>query len=190
MANDDLGELIGKFLEGLGQQRPQQPPPPVQRPAQQRPRPSRGQRSGGRQAGQGGQGAGEQAIRPAGPPRVLPAPPPLDANGVEIVEAEPVTGDDVAEHVQRHLSTSEFTQRAARLGDEVVHAPDDIQQHIADVFGHGPKGRLTGDKPTVATPGDASTTFAPASDFAKLLRSPQDLRMAFIMSEVLRRPEW
>lgn len=166
MAGNDLGDLLGQFMQAMLEK-------------QQRGNAERAE------AARRGQSLPHAPSRPAQPPS---GRPPLVA--AEIVEAEPVTGDDVAEHVQRHLSTSEFTQRAARLGDEVVHAPDDIQQHIADVFGHGPKGRLTGDKPTVATPGDASTTFAPASDFAKLLRSPQDLRMAFIMSEVLRRPEW
>lgn len=185
MANDDLGDLIGKFLEGLGQgqQRPQ-PQPAQHRPQPQRPRPDRAERPGARNAGKGG--------RPGGQPRVASAPPPPEVVAADIVEVEPVSGDDVAEHVERHLSNSEFRQRAARLGDEVVHAPDDIQQHIADVFGHGPKGRLTSGKPTVATPGDtvASTAATPAAELAHLLRSPKDLRMAFILSEVLRRPEW
>lgn len=193
MANDDLGDLIGKFLAGLGQQQP----PPIQQPPQQqrpqRPRPNRGERPAARNKGQAGRGGANAEGRPGPTPQNSMPRSSDDVVSADIVEVEPVSGDDVAEHVERHLSTADFSQRAARLGDEVVHAPDDIQQHLADVFGHGPKGRLTGDHPTVASPsasGAPTTGAFAAGDLAKLLRSPKDLRMAFIMSEVLRRPEW
>ena len=112
-----------------------------------------------------------------------------------MVEAEAVTGDDVAESVARHLDSSRVTEHAAHLGKEVIQTQDSLAAHQRQLFGSGPKGKLAKSGPDTSTTGTAPTVTtdqspSAAREIAALFRSPQDLRTAFILSEILRRPEW
>jgi hypothetical protein len=105
-----------------------------------------------------------------------------------LVEAEPVTGDDVAEHVDQHLDSRRVTSRADHFGEDVALADDHLDTHQRQLFGQGPQGGLAA---TAAPPVTSSQpTHCIVQDVAALLSSPQNLRAAFVLGEILRRPEW
>ncbi|MFO0903284.1 MAG: hypothetical protein U0939_09810 [Pirellulales bacterium] len=176
MPGDDLGELLGRFLQQMVDQNG---PPPARRPAAPaRPLPPR---------------TAPPPVLVAQPARPLPGP----LVAAEAVEVEPVTGDDVAEYVARHLDSRRVTEHAAHLGEDVSRAQAQIQEHQRQLFGAGPQGQLA----ARAAAGDGSTssvapkvTKAEPSDMAKniasSLRSPESVRTAFILGEILQRPQW
>ena len=133
------------------------------------------------------------------PQRVQPVPQPvvyvpqvLDA---EILEVDEVSGDDVAADVQRHLDTSSFQFRAQQLASDVRSSDDAIESHLHAAFVHrlGALGATTSaaeDSTLDSEENAAKARAAPATvDIAALLRSPQHIRNAIILSEVLNPPE-
>ena len=101
----------------------------------------------------------------------------------------------VAEHVQQHLDTRQFADRAAHLADEDIAKSDDVREaHRKQVFDHK-LGRLADTStaaapaPTVAAnPTDAEVAAA-AVGLATLLSNPQNLKHAIVLNEILTRPE-
>lgn len=153
------------------------------------------------------QGAAAAAPAPATvstPPPSLSrvAPPPaarlsnLEVQDAEVIEAEEVTGDDVADYVTRHLDSTKFTRRASRLGAEVKSADEGIEAHLHQTFEHrlGQLGASTSqaedsilDEEENALARATKAAMASAS-IADMLRSPQSLRNAIILSEILNPP--
>jgi hypothetical protein len=81
---------------------------------------------------------------------------------------------------------SPLNERTLR-GKEVVQAETAMQSHLSQVFDHS-VGTLSGKQTdTAAVPSESPT--APAEQLAGMLRNPQNIRDAIIMSEILRRPE-
>jgi hypothetical protein len=111
-----------------------------------------------------------------------------------LVEADPVTGDDIAEQVERYLDPKRVSSRAERFGEEVALADDHLEAHQRELFGQGPRGGLAAKKLGTATAAPPMASAAApsgiAQDVASLMRSPQNLRAAFLLGEILRRPEW
>jgi hypothetical protein len=149
----------------------------------------------------------QAARRPKG--RTLPGKPVSKPADVEIVEAEPVVGQgldsEVADHVSKYLNTSQFSEKASQLGVRVGLADDIMDAHLHDRFDHrlgrlgaaaasvsagssGPLGSLGGQQGEA--PGGASPLEVPPSVFVRLLQSPEDLRRAIVLSEILNRPEF
>lgn len=140
------------------------------------------------------------AERPAAPvpaqPRVPLAAPlkPAPVVEAEIVSAEVV--EHVSSHVATHLSTTQFDQRAAQLGEETALADDRLEARLHQKFDHQ-LGRLTPTSVTnTAMPGAATTSERPTmlhvispGSLVEMLRSPQQIRNAIILSEILARPE-
>jgi hypothetical protein len=113
----------------------------------------------------------------------------------EPVEAEEVTGDDVAEHVEKHLDPKRVTSRSEHFGEEVALADDHLNAHQRELFGQGPRGRLAASRLGTATSApptvlSAAATNCIAQDVAALMRSPQNLRAAFVLSEILQRKDF
>ena len=169
MPGDDVGELLGRFLRQMADQNG---PPPARRPA-----------------------------APPRPAPVLVARPARPVSGpvvaAEIVEVEPVTGDDVAEYVDRHLDSRRVTERASHLGEGFNRAQDEMQKHQRQLFGSGPQGRLAAGSSASSgsTSGEAPIVAqAEKSNMAKsigaALRSPDGVKTAFILGEILQRPKW
>jgi hypothetical protein len=143
----------------------------------------------------------EEFLRRAAQRRAARQPPPdieiLDTPvDVEIVEAEPVVAEDVATHVAKHLNTREFSERTSHLGEHVGMADDDMDAHLHQKFDHK-LGRLGGALKSQVSDSDASAYEQPqaapassgATEIAKLLRTPQNVRNAIVLSEILTRPE-
>jgi hypothetical protein len=123
-------------------------------------------------------------------------PPPeiqiLEPIPAEIVDAEIVRDvashvqQDVVSHVQRHLDTSEITRQVEKLGDRVEAADDDMNAHLQNVFDHEVGMLRAGGE---GAPHSEALRQLSSSDIANLLREPQSIRRAILVSELLNRPE-
>lgn len=140
-----------------------------------------------------------RANAPSAPPRrppqrTPPARPPVAEvvmlGPEDVVEAEAVSGDDVADYVRQHLDTSSFTQRASHLGEKVDQADDDLEARLHAKFDQKlsrleRRSTLEESKPdTVTVPTNELTL-----GIVNLFRSPQTLAQAVLMREILDRPE-
>jgi hypothetical protein len=137
------------------------------------------------------------APRPAGPPqreeprRLVPARSELP----KVVEAEVIdaelaeTGDSVSRHVSQHLrGAEEIAAHTRQLGAEVDSADEKLEAHLHQVFDHE-LGRLKNmASQTAATPPPPPAPDVTAHELLTLLRSPESIRDAIVMAEVLRRP--
>jgi hypothetical protein len=189
----DLNDLLGKFLKNmLEPQRPQAGPRPPQGP-QTPPRPAAPPSRWGEPV------PTRPAQRPAAVPPLVPTNAGTTFRGAmvsaEVVEAEPVTGDDVAAHVAEYLNSRRVTEGATHLGERVANADDELSAHQRQLFGSGPRSGLA-HSPTAGTASGQTTRVERATDASIVgeviagLRTPQDIRLAFVLGEILRRPEW
>lgn len=122
-----------------------------------------------------------------------PASGPAKEKPADVVPIEKRDFDEVAASVQKHMGTERFESRAAHLGDDVVEVDDAIEQHLQKVFHHR-LGKLGGETASASEQGaDVQTVVvtdapSPAAAFAQLLRTPQGMRQAIVVSEILTRP--
>lgn len=130
-----------------------------------------------------------------------PTPPPKPVRRLVPSAAEPqnldvATGRSVADHVQKHLDTRQFAERASHLGDEDI-AKNDAERdaHRKQVFDHK-LGRLADTSTGITDSAETSLTDAPtqpepaaAVPLATLLSNPQNLKNAIVLNEILSRPE-
>lgn len=132
----------------------------------------------------------QQPGQPARPPkRQEPRRPQLEPVEAEIVTPELRQRDEVSRHVQQHLrGPDEIAQHARQLGHDVDLADDKLEAHLHQVFDHQ-LGQLAKTGDGAAGPQAQSAHDLSAGDILRLLRSPQSVRDALIMSEVFRRPE-
>jgi hypothetical protein len=95
----------------------------------------------------------------------------------------------VADHVAKRIgaATQEFREEVADLGQRVKQADEQFDVQLHQKFDHT-VGRL-GDRAT-AGPGDQqqSRQTTPAAQIAALLASPEGVRQAVLLNEILRRP--
>jgi len=168
---------LEKLLREIAEQQQGQPRPPAQRPAPPRPAPQRAPQP-------------QPRLAPAGPasPRPLPsraAPEVAEVLDAEIVEAAPVRRRAaVAKHVEKHLDTSDITGHAAQLGAEVGQADEKVEAHLREKFDHD-LGRISDPEDKAG----AAAGAAFAAQMAQLFRSPQSIQQAFILNEIINRPE-
>jgi hypothetical protein len=191
--------VIGQLLAKMRQVRPPGggPPPPRPVPADVADEIGEFLRRAAQRRGAGGR-------QPAGtkqPPPLAEQPPPLRAEQpvqAELVAAAPV-GGQVDEHVQKYLDEQDFSRRGDELGKDVAHVDKEVDQHLQQVFSH-PVSKLE------AVPGEAAAppvAYEPpdlvgasaeipatfATGLLDLVSSPDSLRQAIILSEILHRPE-
>lgn len=140
------------------------------------------------------QPAPQRPVQPrSAPPRSSPAPPlpsrsaeePEEVLDAEIVEAAPVRRRaTVAKHVEKHLDTSDITGHVARLGAEVGQADEKVEAHLHQKFDHN-LSRISDPEDKAG----AAAGAAFAAQMAQLFRSPQSIQQAFILNEIINRPE-
>ena len=127
------------------------------------------------------------------------------------------TGRGVAAHVKQNVDTSDVTERASHLGEQIGQTDERLEQRLHDKFDHQ-VGRLTSqptdtpaaesqaalephaaidasyDIPDLPSLPDldssqaATVTAAQVSPISPIFESPEDLRRAIILNEILRRP--
>ncbi|MEN6457480.1 MAG: hypothetical protein ABFC63_00995 [Thermoguttaceae bacterium] len=134
----------------------------------------------------------------AKPPRVQPSAP-LTAQPVraDVAAKESPVGGKVTEHVRKYLDAEGFTQRADHLGEEVSRADQEADQHLHQVFDHDVSNLAAtpGEtalapaavEPTVETPPEVLGSLA--DGVLDVFSNPSSVRQAFVLGEVLRRPE-
>lgn len=141
------------------------------------------------------------APRPPEPPQRRPATPEQPQRAQ--VPLEPASGSEseprrdfssVATSVEQHLGNRGFGQRAEHLADDIVRADQQMEEHLQKAFGHrvgtlgeSTPGRLAPATDVAATvSADASSTILALAD---MLTSPQKIRQAIVLREILDRPE-
>ncbi len=162
----ELENLLKEIAEA--QQPAAQRPAPRPQPPPQQPRPQSAR--------------GQQSQRPRPQRPAQSAGQVLDA---EVVDAAPVRRRaEVQKHVERHLDTSDITAGATRLGAEVGQADEKVEAHLREKFDHQ-LSRM--DDPDDKAGAEAGAAFA--ARIAEMFRSPQSIQQAFILNEILTRPE-
>ena len=132
----------------------------------------------------------QQPAQPPGPVRgQRPAEPVVAA---EVVE-RPSGGRGVAEHVEVYLDSDEFESRAASL-THLGQVDENVESHIHQVFDHQLGSLSTAETGAAPQPKKAPAKLppaaGPAAGVALMLSSPDSLRSAIIMQEILRRPDF
>jgi hypothetical protein len=125
---------------------------------------------------------------PKAPPRA-PAPP------VRVEPSERPGFDSVAASVEKHMANRGFTQRAEHLADDIVRADQEMEQHLQKSFSRrigtlgpttpSPTGPVTDAEPVADQPQPAAS----AMMLGGVLASGQQLKQAFVLNEILQRPE-
>jgi hypothetical protein len=144
------------------------------------------------------EGRKPQDARPARPPQSSPAAAAPVRAEVVAKTRKPV-GEQVGEHVNQYLDEQEFSRRGDELGKEVATADREIGQRLHQVFDHrvsqleavpgeAAKPPTAYEPPDLVGAGaDIPSTFA--TGLLDLVESPDSLRQAIILNEILHRPE-
>jgi hypothetical protein len=139
----------------------------------------------------------ERPTRAKAPPKPPPKPigPPRSDQGVEGQALERRPLGSVAESVEKHLSNRGFSERAEHLADDIADADRQMEEHLQKAFTRR-VGTLAATTPlaaagpvTDAPPAAIEKTPPAAAALASALATPQGMREAVILSEILQRPE-
>lgn len=99
--------------------------------------------------------------------------------------------ESVAEHVKKHINTRSIAEKVDRLGDDIENADERISERLQKKFDND-VSKLD-DLPTVQDDIVATATEAEISPFARdlieMFRSPNGVRQAILISEILKRPD-
>ena len=125
-------------------------------------------------------------------------------SGTQTEPRERELGRGVTDHVRDHIQSDPISEHAKQLGRAVGQADENLEGHIHDVFDHQ-VGKLrkqpTQEQLAQGTDADVWESSVErrerreaaqrnrAEDIAKILRDPDSLQQAIILSEILRRPE-
>ena len=132
--------------------------------------------------------------RPVPPQRLVPARQevtyvePAEAEIVDVEIADRVEGFNrrVAQDLRGAEQIAEHTRH---LGEEVDQADDKLEARLHQVFDHqiGQLKKSTMEAAAILSSDPAAE--GTARDMLQMLRSPQSVRDAIVMAEILRRPE-
>ena len=101
------------------------------------------------------------------------------------------SGETVAEHVSSHLKRGKLAEHSSRLGEQVAQADERVEARLHQKFDH-----TLGDLPARRAQREAADkkrrekneTTSLAEELAAMLATPQGVRQAVILHEVLSRP--
>ncbi len=113
---------------------------------------------------------------------------------VEIVEAapRPKREQGIAESVRSHINTSDIAEHAEHLGERIQNVDERVADRLGQKFdrevAHLHDGEMVTDQ---AQPQAGLSPASPAAEeLIQMLSSPQTLRQAILVSEILRRPHF
>lgn len=100
-------------------------------------------------------------------------------------------GETVAEHVSQHLKRDDFDKRAQHMGEQLSQTDERLEARLHEKFDHGlgslaarREAREAADLAKITTEKDAQL----ADSLVQMLKTPQGVRQAVILSEVFNRP--
>ena len=98
-------------------------------------------------------------------------------------------GKSVAEHVAERIGSSSqvFREEVADLGSRVIQADKQFDEQLERKFRHQ-LGTLEQTAASTAYETRAADTSSPAAQIAAMLASPEGVRQAIVVNEILRRP--
>jgi len=146
-----------------------------------------------------GGGAPQRAPQPQPPPP--PTPKPATPRPATLPQTDYQPGENfgrgVSAHVQEHLNTNTISQRDARLSEAVSDSDERVENRLEAVFNHDVGHLEHNDDINTQIQDGTDATFwdekeavdGTADLIRKTLQSPTDVRNAFIISEILKRPE-
>ncbi len=117
-----------------------------------------------------------------------------------IIEADVMPEEGIQSRIQSSINTSDFDERAERLGDHVEQADDTMEARLRGKFDHS-VGNLSTTPTSVVTsdvtpaPEEAAAQQEKVAANARVaslvarLRSPQGMRDAIVLREILERPD-
>ena len=174
-----LDDEIAEFLRRAAQRR-----------AQAGGQPARGQLAPG-------QPLAPQQPRPAQPPEQPPRqrrqPQPMSPAPEPARPAAPKPRESIADHVKQHVDSRDIASHADQLG-QATQKSRQFESHVHQTFDHE-VGRLAGAQAAVPAQSDAASSpsaivpRAPAEMIAALLADADGVRNAFVLAEILGRPE-
>ena len=124
---------------------------------------------------------------------ILEPTPTLQPVEAEVIDAELAEQPDrLGKYVSQDLrGAQEIEAHTRQLGAEVDQADDKLEAHLHQVFDHKVgqlKKQATDSVPKTPEVGAEAITLTSAN-IAEMMRSPQAIRNAIILGEVLHRPE-
>jgi len=148
----------------------------------------------------GGKPAEVEVFAPESPPQATArrsaarAPLTPAAESVDQVVEVLSTRHAIADSVHQHLGGGQLAEHAEHLGDEVRDADERLQQRLHATFDHrlGQLEQAETQSPSQGpkVPPGAGLHLGTAQDLlADFFRSPEGMRRAIILSEILKRPE-
>ncbi len=99
----------------------------------------------------------------------------------------------ISEYVQAHTDTTDVTERAEQLGDEVALADDKMDARLQNTFDHriGSLKSAASDSAFATTTTTTVRRVSPIADeLLDMLSSPKSIRQAILLSEILQRPDF
>ena len=117
------------------------------------------------------------------PEEVKPRPP---------IKRSSLRQQSVSEHVSSHIDSSDIADHADHLGDRILSVDDKVAARIKRKFSHDVSHiddlpTVLDDKVATATKDEVSQI---AVDLVRMLQSPQSVRQAVMISEILKRPSF
>ncbi len=202
-----FGPVLFRLI-GVADRQPDRTPP--QQPRQPRPQPQQPPSNADAEiedflrrakTQRGGRAPVDVEVVQPRPPRAgtqRPVQPQVD---MEIVNADMVPDERLESRVTSSINTSDFDRRADRLGDHVEQSDDAMEARLHATFDHD-LGGLFGKDSTLATAGvtpapeedtdraaETRATNAVAGRLVDRLRSPQGMRDAIVLREILEPPD-
>lgn len=117
-------------------------------------------------------------------------PPPRPLPQAEVVDAELADISSLSGIERDFRGTQEIAEHTRRLGSEVVQQDQSMQAHLHQTFDHQvgtlKSGRGVTDVGPTRAAGDSMDA---ARSILRMIASPDGIRDAIILGEVLRRPE-
>jgi len=113
------------------------------------------------------------------------APAPMKEQPIDVA---PIDGEfgSVSASVDSHLGHRGFGEH---LAEEVGQADEEMERHLSEAFDHRVGTLRRSDTRAGAPSEETAETTSMAATFAELLRTPQGMRQAIVLGEILARPE-
>jgi len=113
---------------------------------------------------------------------------------VEVVQASPPPPrkKQVSEPVRHNINTSDIAEHAELLGERIQNVDERVADRLGEKFDREVAGLNDGKRVTdqLHSSSRGETGHSVSDELIQMLSSPQTLRQAILVSEILRRPDF